>query len=634
MRVPLVSMVLRGRDMRLLAFGEQLLVNSFGCAGICCGEKGTSVTRRLTVWLAGAAVLLTVLALVGCVVATTVTPVKAAAHPGYTAGTACDATGCHNTYKHKAPYLGPCENCHTLDRWKPAVYKHKNTSFDNGMHPLIGCAMCHTEGEPLPSKECSACHESPHGGFKACANCHTTNAWGMRKPLPETHVSLLGGHKKLECFDCHKDTKPTAKTRTCTDCHGSNHGGLTNCQDCHDPSTGWNPKDGWNHDVFFKRVGAHAKLDCGDCHKNGRFANTPRVCVGCHGKQHGGLTDCGSCHSPSAVGGFKNTSFRHSSVFNLTGRHAKLDCTKCHAKRQFARVLGNGSHKCVSCHGSQHGGLTDCASCHTTSGFGSTTFSHAAVFPLEGRHATLECDRCHLEDNPGNRTFLPKPSDKCVDCHGAKHGGLTDCADCHTTSGFGNTTFSHAAVFPLVGTHATLECVRCHLQDSPGNRTFLPKPSDKCVDCHGTKHGGQTQCQTCHSNANLSFIPALSYTALHPIPIGGTHADTSKCTRCHPATGPDSGPVFNNTVPACETCHAATIPHVGPTDCVRCHQPTSWSEVHFTHSPIYFLPGVEAPHPYNDPIFGPYPTGCVKCHPSSEAVADFTHHRCSNSECH
>jgi hypothetical protein len=513
-------------------------------------------------------VLLTVFALVGCVVATTVTPVKAAAHPGYTAGTACDVAGCHTpdsfkpAYQHKEPYLGPCETCHSLNTWKPAAYAHKNKSFDNGMHPLIGCGMCHTEGQPLPSKECSSCHESPHGGFKACANCHTTNAWGMRKALPETHVSLLGGHDKLECFDCHKDAKATAKARTCTNCHGTNHGGLTNCQDCHDPSTKWKPKDGWNHDVFFKRVGAHAKLDCTDCHKGGRFANTPRVCVGCHGKQHGGLTDCAACHNPASKGGFKTTSFRHSSVFNLTGRHAKLDCAKCHPKRQFARVLGNGSHKCVSCHGSQHGGLTDCASCHTTSGFGSTTFSHAKVFPLVGRHATLRCDQCHLEDNPGNRTFFPKPGDKCVDCHGAKHGG-------------------------------------------------------------------QTQCQTCHSNANPSFVPALSYTAHHPIPIGGTHADTSKCTRCHPSTSASSGPVFNNTPPACVTCHADTLPHVGPTDCIRCHWPTSWADAHFTHPTVMIGSNPVPAVPHDALTSGTYPTDCVGCHPGP----NFTSHSCT-SVCH
>jgi hypothetical protein len=376
----------------------------------------------------------------------------------------------------------------------------------------------------------------------------------MRKPLPADHVSLEGGHAELECFDCHDKTP--VKPRTCTNCHGTNHGGLTNCQDCHDPATGWEPKEGWSHGAFFNITGQHKKLDCTDCHKNGRFANTPRVCVGCHGKKHGGLTNCAACHTTS---GFDPSTFRHSSVFVLTGRHAKLACTNCHAGNQFARVLGNGSHQCVSCHGVQHGGLRDCANCHTTAGFESATFRHQTVFPLIGQHATLACSQCHIGGQ-----FLPPPSKVCANCHGPMHGGITGCDRCHTP---------------------------------------------------------------------VSFTDVPPFTA-HPIPLGGTHADTTKCTRCHPTTGPGSGPVFNNTVPPCITCHAATIPHVGPTDCERCHWPTTWTDTHFTHSPIYFFPGVEAPHAYNDPIFGPYPVGCAKCHPSSVAVADFTDHSCSNSECH
>ena len=521
------------------------------------------MTRRPTVWLAGAAVLLTVFALVGCVVATTLTPVKAAQHPGYTAGTACDAPGCHNTYKHKEPYLGPCENCHTLDSWTPAVYSHLDKTFDNGMHPLVGCAMCHTEGKPLPSPDCSKCHESPHGVTPACVGCHTTAAWGMRKPMPENHLSLLGGHKKLECFDCHKSAKIPAKPRQCTNCHGTNHGGLTNCQDCHAPATGWNPKPGWDHNTFFKIVGQHKKLDCTQCHKGGRFANTPRVCVGCHGKKHGGLTNCASCHTPLASNGFKYTTFKHSSVFVLTGRHKSVGCmgssgVQCHYNGKFAQVRGNGSHRCVDCHGAQHGGLTACASCHTTAGFGATTFRHTA-FPLTGRHATLRCSQCH-----------------------------------------------------------------------PGGE-FYPKPSTHCVNCHGEKHGGQTQCQTCHTPAGFNDVPP--YTA-HPIPLGGTHADTTKCTRCHPATSSSSGPVFSNTIPACVTCHASTIPHVGPTNCVSCHWPTSWSQDHFAHPAIMFGSDPVPAVPHNALSSGTYPTDCLNCHPGSGGNPNFTAHSCTSTGCH
>jgi hypothetical protein len=528
------------------------------------------VTRRLSVWLAGAAVVLTVLALVGCVVATTVAPVKATQHPGFTAGTACDAAGCHTPssfkppYQHKEPYLGPCENCHSLDRWKPAVYSHKDTSFDNGMHPLVGCAMCHKEGQPLPTGGCAKCHQSPHGGFKQCVNCHTTNAWGMRKPLPDTHISLLGGHSKLTCFDCHKDEKKPQQPRHCTNCHGTNHGGLTNCQDCHDPSTGWKPKNGWSHDTFFVRIGQHAKLDCTACHKGGRFAGTPKVCVGCHGKQHGGLTNCGACHTPAAAAGFKYTTFKHASTgFPLTGRHTSVGCmgntgVQCHYNGQFAKVRGGGSHACVACHGAQHGGLTDCASCHTTAGFGAPTFRHTA-FPLVGKHGTVGC----------------------------------------------------------TGTTA----IPCH----PGGE-FFPKPNKACVSCHGSMspHGsGTTQCQDCHSPANPAFAPIAPYTN-HPIRLTGVHTDTTKCGQCHPS--------LNFTAPrtACTVsgCHA--VFHVGPTDCLRCHfRPTP-----FQHPPIYFGTVLVPASPHMDLAHGTYPTDCLNCHPGSGTVPDFTVHSCSNASCH
>jgi hypothetical protein len=517
------------------------------------------VTRRLSVWLAGAAVLLMVLTLAGCVVVTTVAPVKTSTHPGYVAGTACDASGCHNAYKHKEPYTGPCEKCHSLESWKPATYSHNDKTFDNGMHPLIGCAMCHTEGQPLPSAGCTGCHDSPHGGAQYCVNCHTTIAWGIRKPLPANHLSLLGGHKDLACFDCHKNAPQPSKPRTCTNCHGTNHGGLTNCQDCHSPANGWlKPKAGWSHDAFFKIRGQHAKLDCTQCHVKGRFAGTPRVCVGCHGKQHGGLTDCASCHTFMASAGFKYTTFRHSSTgFRLIGMHTKVGCMgsngrQCHYNAQFAKVLGGGSHQCVT---------------------------------------------CHAVNSPHGPT-------------------ITRCADCHTPYGFSGATHPYR----LVGKHATIACSRCHTN---ANGTV---PGTRCVDCHAAQspHGaGITQCQDCHSNARLAFAPITGYSG-HPIPLSGAHADTTKCDRCHPAL------VFSAPRTACTTCH--TTFHVGPADCLRCH----FSAVPFVHPPIMFgsVPAGPPGDPHTWTSFGPYPTGCAKCHPGTGGNPDFTSHSCSVTGCH
>lgn len=526
------------------------------CESVCWGvwSKGTFVARKLTAWLGGLALLLAVVALVGCAVSATVSPVKIAKHPGYTAGVTCDSTGCHNSYKHKEPYLGPCENCHSLDKWKPAVYSHKDTTFDNGMHPLIGCAMCHTEGQPLPSRECSACHDAPHAKSPTCTNCHTTTAWGMRKALPANHVSLLGGHSTLACFDCH-DAKPApAKARTCVDCHGSNHGGLTNCQDCHAPATGWKPKDGWSHDPFFKITGQHKALDCTQCHKNGRFAGTPKVCVGCHGKKHGGLTDCASCHTTA---GFKPATFKHSSVFTLTGLHKQLPCTECHAKREFAKVLGNGSHRCVDCHGTQHGGQTNCAECHTTSGF--SLAHHPSTFPLTGTHGGTngpKCSDCH-----GAASQFVKPSTRCVACHAAasKHGAtITQCQNCHTpvANWVPKATIVHPpASFPLSGTHATLACTRCH----PDGK-FASIDGASCVTCHAgdIPHVGPTDCGRCHRStswADVHFNHPLIMNSENTAPSQHFYLDfgpyAAGCLNCHPGTGPNP----NFTAASCTDCH-------------------------------------------------------------------------------
>jgi len=479
--------------------------------------------------------------LVGCAVVATTPPVAVAAHPSFTPGTACDAANCHNQYKHKEPFLGPCEKCHNLVDWKQVTFKHADADFDNGMHPLIGCTMCHTEGEPLPKAACSSCHDAKHKGWQSCSACHGTLAWGMRKPAPEGHVSLEGDHSELSCLDCHKAAKAPETARKCVTCHGTNHGGLTECQNCHDPKTGWEPKPGWSHNDFFVLRGAHTKLECGDCHEDGRFAGTPKVCVGCHGKKHGGLTDCGSCHSTSR---FVPATFRHSSVFKLTGAHDDLKCSRCHPDRAFGRTISDGGTRCVSCHGAMHGGLTACADCHTTSRFTPSTFRHSDVFPLIGQHTTLLCTSCH-EDGQ----FANVPGDDCVDCHAddSPHGpGVTDCADCHTPLiSFAITTPFDDHPIPLgmdVDQHGTMACDLCH------TTPVFTAPTTPCATCHSgdIPHVGPTDCLSCHWPTTWNDTHFT-----HPVILNfaqdndSGHSSTefggypNGCFQCHPGNTPD-----------------------------------------------------------------------------------------------
>jgi hypothetical protein len=509
------------------------------------------------VWLVGSALLAATAVLVGCAVSVAVAPVAPVEHKTYTAGTACDAAGCHDTYKHKEPYLGTCETCHNLKNWTRVTYSHKDTTFDNGMHPLIGCEMCHTEGKSTTGRTCSTCHEAPHKGWTNCTACHTTLAWGVRKQPPAGHVSLKGGHEPLACFDCHKAAATPAKARTCTNCHGTNHGGLTTCQNCHAPDTGWNPKPGWSHSDFFVIKGQHAKLECADCHKNGKFAGTPKVCVGCHGKQHGGLSDCAACHTPA---GFIPPTFKHSSVFKLRGAHTKLKCSRCHPERQFARTISHGGTQCGDCHAPMHGGLTKCGDCHTTSSFLPPTFKHSSVFPLVGHHAVLACTKCHP-----------------------------------------NGQFAHTI------SNGSTACIACHIDDTP--------------------HPELTHCSNCHTP--MGWDETLPMT--HPdasVPLGPDHAWPNPCTRCHP------GNVFSAPVNPCDTSGCHVVPHVGPTNCRNCHQPTAWADTHFYHPQIMNFDTTPSPsgHEYRD--FGGYPSGCVKCHPSGGSNPDFTSYDCLSAGCH
>jgi hypothetical protein len=455
-------------------------------------------TKR-TIWV-GAITLAAValLTLAGCTAQTS--PVLTAKHPPYPTGQPC--AECHDKDKtHLPPYKGACDRCHGLTSWRAITYTHADDVFNQGRHATLGCIYCHKEGYPPPSAGCGACHTAPHDGWTECGECHVPLTWLLHRPLPRGHLSLAGDHARLSCLDCHARAKAAARPRSCTNCHGTKHGGLTDCAKCHDPANNWRP-GAFDHSVFFRITGRHTRLKCTSCHPGGRFAGTPAGCVGCHGTKHGGLTNCAKCHTTST---FEPSTFRHSSVFALTpGPHARLACTRCHPSQLYARVNG---HSCADCHGHKHGGLRVCTPCHTRTGALTGTVTHSVFFPLVGAHSALACSACH------GSPFHPAPGTHCVDCHHTKHGGVTACDDCHTTSAFSPIhSIAHPGGVRLAGHHAS---------------------RSGCAECHHTP---------------LDFI-----------------ATPRSCT--------SSG------------CH--TVPHAGPSDCLRCHYPVaSWRDVHFTHPPL------------------------------------------------
>ena len=118
--------------------------------------------------------------------------------------------------------------------------------------------------------------------------------------------------------------------------------------------------------------------------------------------------------------------FRH--PVPLGGRHTTFACEKCHT-----RGISQPGLNCDSCHHRPHPYYGPCLKCHTMTSFASN-FSHPVK--LAGVHTTFACSRCHVNG-------IGSPGVSCTRCHGSNHGGLTNCAQCHTQAGWTPTTFSH-----------------------------------------------------------------------------------------------------------------------------------------------------------------------------------------------
>lgn len=552
---------------------------------------------RLATRIAAAVGLLVLVSLVTCVAYQTLSEdfrrdAAAYEHPSVESSQTC--VSCkepRHDYVHEAPYAeGTCERCHTTRSWGDVSYTHPREEFNQSLHAVLGCSWCHTEGGPNPSSACATCHadDSPHGAVvAACDVCHIAVAWQMRKPLPGGHLVLTGGHEGLSCLDCHSASQePGATARKCVDCHGKQHGGLTGCERCHDPARGWEPYPGFDHAAFFGLIGAHRLIPCASCHPGGRFAGTSSDCVDCHGSHHGGLTRCSQCHSP-VTGWRALPGFDHDAFFPLTGAHTRVACGRCHT----TRFAGTPTY-CSGCHRVVHTGLTKCQNCHTTSRFAPSTFDHSRYFRLRGAHLSLACSSCHRRGvYNGTPTW-------CSGCHGTRHGGLTACGSCHTNTAFRPATFVHSSVFALTGAHASLKCDKCH----PGNRyaTNISGGGSACAGCHTGPHGAcYTSCAGCHTTT--AWSPAKAITHPGYIRLGAEHSSRS-CRLCHPTL------VFSASPTPCQQsgCHASTVPHVGPTVCLDCHRPTTWSELHFTHTDLGIHEGTNLNQQ------------CLWCHPGPD----------------
>jgi len=549
---------------------------------------------------------------------------------------------------------------------------HKDTAFPlDGRHLTVACASCHlngvTKGTPTT---CASCHWERRQDDvyrtrlgTACEQCHRTSTWSAVRwdHAAATGVPLNPAHKTVGCVGCHKGGQFTSTPTACVDCHrrdfeattAPNHlasGFSTVCESCHRATDVTFSQARFDHNAEFPLVGTHATATCASCHVNGRYAGTPRDCLGCHRTDYeraqtpnhvsaGFSTACDSCHRPTdpAWRG-ASASFNHAEVFALVGQHAVQNCVACHANGVYKGI----ARDCVGCHRTAYerttspshtaaGFSTACDSCHRptdpTWGSGSATFNHSQYFALVGTHATQACTACH-----SSGAYKGTPRD-CVGCHQADYertqnpshaaaGYSTTCDSCHraTDATWQAARIDHNQYFPLVGRHSMTNCSSCH---TGGAYKGTPR---ECFPCHQSQYerttapnhaaaGYSTACEACHRASDSSWQGArVDHSQFFP--LAGRHSTTA-CTSCH------VGGTYKGTPRDCVGCHRTeyertTAPsHAAarfPTSCEVCHRDSdaTWTQGRFTHSWFPITSGRHSGNP------------CSACHQNASNYTEFT----------
>jgi Cytochrome c7 and related cytochrome c len=499
----------------------------------------------------------------------------------------------------------------------------------------------------LPQQNPRGTTKSPHGALAVpCDNCHTATAWRPIRAVPEfdhnkTRYPLRGMHEKVECTQCHVKPVFTNVGKNCQDCHDDIHRRQmgTNCADCHTVQ-GWNiaVQQVKDHQNRFPLLGAHAAVQCEDCHKGaavGQFQGLSTACISCHQSDFqrtqtlGGTvpnhvtanfpTTCESCHTfDSWLGGtFNGTSFNHAAPpisFPLTNGHANVPCESCHVGSNYNLQIAATDCGHSGCHlttwqqttNPQHSAaanvfpIATCSNCHNTISWQNANFDHSTTgFPLANSHRmapagkVAACTDCHINSNY-NLTIQPTDCGN-AQCHlNTNYGGgwqgtnnpvhsaagapfaAANCSNCHNTVSFMTATFDHSTTgWPLLGSH----------QLAPAGKV------NACTDCH--------------VNNNYSFTAA-----------------NTDCYGCHQAAW-NSTPSFGGNVPNHITAGFPT------SLCSQCHDTVAWTNSTFNHATT----GFPLTNSHQIAPLGKV-TGCDQCHKGNYSSLAIQPTDCGNSQCH
>lgn len=443
-----------------------------------------------------------------------------------------------------------CTYCHTEIRWKGKVkvktsqHKQKLSKKGHdpkGAHRNLKCSQCHIKVKMTPKNDtCTTCHNNIHGKrwmkeIKGCEKCHGQKRWESLLVETSDHKDftkweLKGHHLEQKCIKCHRGAPDEIPESTeCASCHTDVHDGGRgkDCARCHSEQ-GWGAEEvifDHDRDTRFPLTGMHTSLQCEQCHPDPEtFKQRDSSCKACHAAPHlDKLPDtCEDCHNTTD---WEDEKFDHNTQarFRLSGKHAKVNCFKCHLDLGFKET----PLSCMTCHWDYHDGtwgVTECKQCHSPSTWRfdrrRVIFENLHNFGdvvLTGAHTKVPCESCH---NPSPRFLLDGFGAQCTSCHQDAHFGALgpECQDCHGQQAWIPSNFRHASTgFPLTGVHRIVPCRECHK-----NNVFAGTP-DECLFCHAddaNKSHGLNQnaiyCSECHYTTR--WTPSRPGS---PLPTGG-----------------------------------------------------------------------------------------------------------------